>query len=332
MKASSSATAPSMGRRRAALGLGAALVAAPWLSSARAQGYPARPVSLVVPFPPGGGFDTIARPFAERLGRALGQPVVVDNRPGSGGNMGADMVARAAADGYTLLFANDFLATNPSVNRNVRYDPLKDFTPIGMVGTTQVVIAVRPDFPAKTFAELVALSRKKPLSYGTPGAGTSPHLLGEYIASTTALKTLHVPYKGAGPSVNDAIGGQIDMVLATTPSVASHIRAGKLRGIVVFGARRSAQLPEVPTLKEAGSTPVDYEVWYCLMSPAGVPAPVQARLREATAAALDKELAARLATLGYEIQSEGPEQVTRFIQRDLARWHEVVARTKISVD
>jgi len=318
-------------RRRAALGLGAAWLAGA-LPNARAQAYPARPVSMVVPFPPGGGFDTIARPFAERLGKALGQPVVVDNRPGSGGNMGTDMVARAPADGYTLLFANDFLATNPSVNRSVRYDPLKDFTPIGMVGTTQVVIAVRPDFPARTFDELVVLSQSKPLSYGTPGAGTSPHLLGEYLSSISTLKTLHVPYKGTAPSVNDAIGGQIDMVLATAPSVTSHIRAGKLRGIAVLGAQRSTQLPQVPTLKEAGAPTVDYEVWYCLMAPAGVPAPILAQLREATKTALDAELAQRLAQLGYEIHADGPDQVTRFIRRDLARWHQVVERAKITID
>jgi len=319
-------------RRRALLGLGAAALATAPVLRAWGQDFPSRPISMVVPFPPGGGFDTIARPFAERLGKRLGQAVIVDNRPGSGGNMGTDAVARAPADGYTLLFANDFLATNPSVNRNVRYDPLKDFVPVSMVGTTQVVIAVRPDFPAKNFDELVALSQKRPLSFGTPGAGTSPHLVGEYLSTISPLKTLHVPYKGTAPSVNDAIGGQIDMVYATTPSVAGHIAAGKLRGIAVFGERRSTQLPEVPTLPEAGGPAVNYEVWYCLMAPAAVPAAVLASIRDATRKALDAELGARLAQLGYAVKPGGPEEVTRLIQRDLARWKDVVARANISID
>ena len=257
-------------RRRTVLGLGAA-----WMASAVprawAQDFPSHAISMVVPFPPGGGFDTIARPFSDRLGRLLGQTVIVDNRPGGGGNMGTDIVARAPADGYTLLFANDFLATNPSVNRsNVRYDPLKDFVPVSMIGTTQVVMAVRPDFPAKNFEELVALSKRKSLSYGTPGAGTSPHLVGEYLSTISPLKSLHVPYKGTAPAVNDAMGGQIDMVYATSPSVATQIAAGKLRGMAVFGAQRSTQLPDVPTLKEIGGPSVDYEVWYCLLAPAEI--------------------------------------------------------------
>ena len=320
-------------RRRAVLGLGfgTALAGLPVLR-AWAQDFPSRPISLVVPFPPGGGFDTIARPFSERLGRVLGQTVIVDNRPGSGGNMGTDVVARAPADGYTLLFANDYLATNPSVNRNVRYDPLKDFVPVSMIGTTQVVMAVRPDFPARNFEELVALSKQKSLSYGTPGAGTSPHLVGEYLSSISPLKSLHVPYKGTAPAVNDAMGGQIDMVYATSPSVASQIAAGKLRGIAVFGAQRSTQLPDVPTLREIGGPPVNYEVWYCLLAPAAVPAPVLSTIRDATRKALDADLAARLSRLGYAVKSSGPEEVVRVIQEGLARWKDVVARANISID
>ncbi|MGJ7499442.1 Bug family tripartite tricarboxylate transporter substrate binding protein [Variovorax sp. ZT5P49] len=318
-------------RRRTVLGLGAALMGAPLLH-ARAQDFPTRPISLVVPFPPGGGFDTIARPFADRLGKLLGQTVIVDNRPGSGGNMGTDIVARAPADGYTLLFANDYLATNPSVNRNVRYDPLKDFAPVSMIGTTQVVMAVRPDFPARNFDELVALSKQKSLSYGTPGAGTSPHLVGEYLSTISPLRSLHVPYKGTAPAVNDAMGGQIDMVYATSPSVATQIAAGKLRGLAVFGAQRSTQLPEVPTLREIGGPSVDYEVWYCLLAPAAVQAPVLSVVRDATRKALDADLAARLAKLGYAVKSSSPEEVTRVIQDGLQRWKGVVAQAKISIE
>lgn len=319
------------GRRRTMLALGAALMSSPVLRVG-AQGFPARAISLVVPFPPGGGFDTIARPFADRLGKALGQAVIVDNRPGSGGNMGTDVVARAAPDGYTLLFANDYLSTNPSVNRNVRYDPLKDFVPVSMVGTTQVVMAVRPDFPAKNFEELVALSKQRSLSYGTPGTGTSPHLVGEYLSTISPLRSLHVPYKGTAPATNDAMGGQIDMVYATSPSVAPQIAAGKLRGLAVFGEHRSTQLPEVPTLQEIGGPPVNYEVWYCLLAPASVPAPVLATIRDATRKALDADLSARLAKLGYAVKSSGPEEVTRVIRDGMLRWKDVVAKAKVSMD
>lgn len=319
------------GRRRTLLGLGAALIGTP-MPHAWAKDFPARAISLVVPFPPGGGFDTIARPFADRLGKALGQTVIVDNRPGSGGNMGTDVVARAAPDGYTLLFANDYLSTNPSVNRNVRYDPLKDFVPVSMVGTTQVVMAVRPDFPARNFEELVALSTQRSLSYGTPGAGTSPHLVGEYLSTISPLRSLHVPYKGTAPAVNDAMGGQIDLVYATSPSVAPQIAAGKLRGLAVFGEHRSTQLPEVPTLQEIGGPPVNYEVWYCVLAPASVPAPVLATVREATRKVLDADLAARLAKLGYAVKPSGPDEVTRAIRDGLLRWKTVVAKAKVSIE
>jgi tripartite-type tricarboxylate transporter receptor subunit TctC len=322
---------PSPGRRKAMVAIGTGLLAGT-VGNVRAEDYPDHTITMILPFPPGGGFDTIGRPFAEKLGKALNQSVVIDNRPGSGGNYGAELVARSRPDGYTLLFANDFLATNPSVNRKVRYDPLKDFVPVGMVGVTQVVIAVSPSSPAKNFKELVALSQTKPLTYGTPGIGTSPHLLGEYLSSITALKTTHVPYKGTGPSVNDAMGGQIDMVFATTPSVANFIKADKLRGIVAVGDHRGALLPEVPTIKEAGGPQVDYEVWYCLVVPSAVPEARRDRLREAAKQALDADLGTRLLELGYELRPTGPDEVTKVLTRDLARWREVVDRAKITVE
>ena len=322
---------PSCSRRRA-LGL-LASIAIPGLGrKAYAQAYPDKRILMVVPFPPGGGFDTIARPFGERFGQLLGEPVVIDNRAGSGGNIGTDFVARAPADGYTLLFANDYLATNPSINPNVRYDPLKDFAPVGMVGTTQIVIAVRPEFEARDFAQLVAMSKKRPLTFGSPGVGTSPHLVGEYLSSISPLKILHVPYKGTAPAVTDTMGGQIDMVLATEPSVAADIAAGKLRGLAVLGGRRSTLLPEVPTLPEIGGPAINYEVWYCLMAPAATPAPVLAQLRRTTVTALDAGLTQRLAKLGYNVKPEGPEQLTALLERDLARWREVARHAKISID
>ncbi len=193
---------------------------------AMAQPFPDRPIKMVVPFPPGGGFDGIARPFAERLSAALGQPVIVDNRPGAGGNIGAEFVARAPADGYTLLFANDFLGTNPNLYKDLKYDPAKDFAPISLVGSTQMAIAVNPQRVKATDAQsLRAESQAHTLQYGTPGVGTSPHLFGELYGFNTGTRVQHIPYRGTGPAINDVLGGQIDMVFSDTSSTLPDWRA-----------------------------------------------------------------------------------------------------------
>jgi tripartite-type tricarboxylate transporter receptor subunit TctC len=267
-----------------------------------ADAWPTKPIKMVVPFPPGGGFDGIARPFAERLSAALGQTVVVDNRPGAGGNIGTEQAARSPADGYTLLFANDYLGTNPNLYKEIRYDPVKDFVPISMVGSTQMVIAVNPARVKATDAKsLKAESQGKPLQYGTPGVGTSPHLFGELYGFTTGTQFQHVPYRGTGPAITDAIGGQIDFALVTVPSVVPHAKSGKLRAIMVFGGnKRSPLLPDVPTVQEQGVQGVNHDVWYGLFAPAGTPPEVLKKLREATAAVLAQpELAQNLRQVGY---------------------------------
>ena len=313
--------------------LGAALALA--ATAAIAQPFPNHVVRLVVPFPPGGGFDGIARPFAERLSKELGQPVVVDNRAGAAGNIGAELVARAPADGYTLLFANDFLGTNPNLYKEIHYDPVKDFAPITMVGSTQMVIAVNPARVKATDAKsLKAESLDKPLQYGTPGVGTSPHLFGEMYAFSTGTRMQHVPYKGTGPAITDAIGGQIDFALVTVPSVVPHARAGKLRPLMVFGGnKRSPLLPDVPTVQEQGVKDVNHDVWYGLFAPAGTPPDVLARLRDASAKVLAQpDLAKNLRELGYEVTPSTPEALGERVKADLAKWKQVVDRAKITLE
>ncbi|MCJ0762169.1 tripartite tricarboxylate transporter substrate binding protein [Variovorax terrae] len=313
-----------------------AVLAAPLLAAAAlAQPYPNHPVRLVVPFPPGGGFDGIARPFAERLSAALGQPVVVDNRAGAGGNIGTESVARSPADGYTLLFANDYLGTNPNLYKGLKYDPLRDFAPISLVGSTQMAIAVNPAKVRATDAQsLLAESQQRTLQYGTPGVGTSPHLFGELYAFNTGTRVQHVPYRGTGPAVTDAIGGQIDFALVTVPALVQHVKAGKLRAITVIGGTtRSPLLPEVPTLAENGVRGVDHDVWYGLFAPAGTPPEVLKRLREATAAVLAQpELAERLRQLGYDLTPSTPEALSERVKTDLAKWKQVVERAKITLE
>jgi len=313
--------------------LGAALALA--ATAAIAQPFPNHVVRLVVPFPPGGGFDGIARPFAERLSKELGQPVVVDNRAGAAGNIGAELVARAPADGYTLLFANDFLGTNPNLYKEIHYDPVKDFAPITMVGSTQMVIAVNPARVKATDAKsLKAESLDKPLQYGTPGVGTSPHLFGEMYAFSTGTRMQHVPYKGTGPAITDAIGGQIDFALVTVPSVVPHARAGKLRPLMVFGGnKRSPLLPDVPTVQEQGVKDVNHDVWYGLFAPAGTPPEVLKKLRDATAKVLaEPDLVKNLREAGYEVTPSTPEQLGERVKSDLAKWKVVVERAKITLD
>lgn len=313
--------------------LGAVLALAS--ASAIAQSYPNRPVRMVVPFPPGGGFDGIARPFAERLAKELGQPVVVDNRPGAGGNIGTELAAKSPADGYTLLFANDYLGTNPNLYKEIRYDPVKDFAPITMVGSTQMVIAVNPARVKATDAKgLKAASQASPLQYGTPGVGTSPHLFGELYGFSTGTRMQHVPYKGTGPAITDAIGGQTDFALVTVPSVVPHAKSGKLRPLMVFGGnKRSPLLPDVPTVQEQGVKDVNHDVWYGLFAPAGTPPEVLARLRQASAKALAQpELAKNLRELGYEVTPSTPEALGERLKSDLAKWKQVVERAKITLD
>jgi tripartite-type tricarboxylate transporter receptor subunit TctC len=305
-----------------------------WLMSAAgtlAQTYPSRPIKMIVPFPPGGGFDGIARPFAEKLSGLLGQPVILENRPGAGGNIGLEAAKNATADGYTLVVANEILSTNPSLYKSVSYDSLRDFAPISKLGTVPIAIAVNPSVPAKDPKELIALSRARALNYGTPGVGTGPHLFGEALNLSGVMQLVHVPYKGSGPAITDTIGGQIEMVMTTLSSLAPQIRAGKLRGIAVTGSARSSFMPDLPTLAEGGATGLTYEVWYGLFAPAATPEAILRRLNESSVQALTQpDLIERLKKTGYEPGSSTPQALMEIVRTDLLKWQRVVREAKIT--
>ncbi|MEN3294519.1 MAG: hypothetical protein V7642_3772 [Burkholderiales bacterium] len=323
---------PFSSQRRAVLGRIAALTAAAAIPmKSFAQAYPARPIRLVVPFPPGGGFDSVARPLAQKMASLMKATIVVDNKAGAAGNIGTSEVARAAADGYTILFANEILGTNPYVYKSAGFDPLKDFEPIATIATTPLALAVAPDLPVRNLKDLIALSAKEPITYGTPGRGTSPHLFGEMLNLQTPLKMRHIPYRGTGPAITDAIGGQINAVLSTASSIAQHIKSGKLRGIAILSNKRSAMLPDLPTLAEAGIPGHSHDVWYVMLAPAGTPQAIVAQLREAALQALrDRDLEERLRTLGFDLTPGDGKMVTELIRRDLARWGKVVAEANIA--
>lgn len=320
-------------RRRTALRIGAVLAVGggTWTSTARAQDFPSRPIRMVVPFPPGGGFDAVARPFAEKLAAQLKQTIYIDNRAGAGGNIGTAEVARAPHDGYTILFANEILATNPNVYRSVPFDPIKDFAPIAMVATTPLALAIYPGLPAKNLPELIALSAKEPITFGTPGIGTSPHLFGELLNLKTPLKLRHIPYRGTGAAITDAMGGQTNAVLTTASALAPPIKAGKLRGIALLGDRRAALLPELPTLAEGGIKGLSHDVWYALVAPAGTPAVIVAQLRLAAMTVMsDAELGERLRKTGFEPVIGDDKAVTAMIRADLLRWGSVVTEARLA--
>jgi tripartite-type tricarboxylate transporter receptor subunit TctC len=318
--------------RRALFGFGL-LAALGVTAPLQAQSWPDKPVRIIVPFPPGGGFDGVARPFAERMGAVLGQTVLIDNRAGAAGNIGAQAAARAVPDGYTLLFANDFLATNPPMYKAPGFDPLKDFVPVSAVATVSQGIAVATSSPAKDLKDLVALSKTRPLNVGTPGIGSVPHLLTELINLEGGMRLANVPYKGSAPAVTDAIGGQVDMVLTTLPSLTPHIRAGKLRGIVVMGSKRDPSLPELPTFSEAGGSVTGGDIWYALFAPAGTPEPVLKRLREAVREVLaQNDLVERLRGVGYELGGSTPEALGQRVRSDMERWRRVIVGAKIPME
>ena len=300
------------------------------LATALAQDYPSRPIKMIVPFPPGGGMDGIARPLAEKLAALLGQPVVLENRPGASGNVGAEAAARTPADGYTLMFANDFLASNPAMYKSIGYDSLRDFTPLARAATVKMLFVVHPSSPVKDFSELAQMSKAKPVSLGTPGVGSAPHLLGELLKLEGVMNSVHIPYKGSAPAVADAMGGQVDVVLTTLPSAVSPIRAGKLRALAVTSEKRSDVLPDVPTLAESGVPGIAADIWYGLFARAGTPEPVLKRLQAATAQALAQpDLVDRLQKGGYEMAPLSPEAFGAQLRSDLARWQRVVTDAKI---
>lgn len=293
-----------------------------------AQPYPSKPIKLVVPFPPGGVSDLLARPLAERMSAAIGQPVVIENRAGATGTIAGTAVATAAPDGYTLLFGTtNEIAMSPNLFKSLPYDPTKAFTPVSPVADFPNVLVVAPHIKAATLAELIALAKAQPgkLTFASSGPGSTNHLTAELFQQITGVKVTHVPYKGGGPALTDLLGGHVDAMFATLPSAVAHIKSGKLKALAVTGERRSPALPDVPTATQAGAEGLVVTTWNGVLAPAGTPAPVIERLsREVRSAISADEVKERYAAAGAEVMALTPEQFRALIARDYARWSKLI--------
>lgn len=317
------------------LELAAAFLMAACAGFAQAQTYPSKPIRLIVPYSPGAGTDAISRILAQKIGESLGQQVVVDNRPGAGGTIGTEIVAHAAPDGYTLLFAPTSHAINPNLYAKLPFDTQKDFVPISVVASLPVVLAVEASVPAKSVAELVALAKARPgkLTMASSGNGSVFHLTGEMFKGAAGVDILHVPFKGGAPAVAALVGGQVNMAFETSVTLMPHIKSGKLRGLAVASAKRIAILPDVPTLAESGYPGILSENWYGLYAPAGTPREVISRLyAELERAIHSPDVRDKLAQQGAEIRENTPEQTASFLNAEIAKWARVIKDSGARVD
>ena len=311
----------------------AALMAALGAAPALAAAFPDKPVRIVVPFAPGGGTDLIARTLADAMSKDLGQSVIVENKPGAGTIIGTDYVAKSAPDGYTLVISTFAHAVNPSMMPKLPYATDKAFTPVVLIGRSPNVLVVRPDRPYKTVQEILAYAKANPgkLTFGSQGNGTSAHLAGELFKSLAKVDMVHVPYRGAGPAMTDLLGGQIDMMFATSSAVGSHINAGRLRAVAVTTPQRSPALEGVPTIAESGVPGYAAESWYGLYAPAGTPRDVVMRLNTATKRAVQSEaFRNRIEGEGLVTSAGAPEELDRYVRNEEARWSKVVKEANIT--
>lgn len=318
--------------RRAGFALALALVSGAVL----AQAYPSRPIRLIVPFPPGGGTDIIARELVNKIVTEQGWTVVVDNRPGSGGNLGVDAAAKAAPDGYTLVLGQTSnLAINPTLYPKLPYSPMRDLAAIGLVASSPLAIVVAADSPYKTLADVVAAAKAKPgvLNFATSGNGTVAHLATEMLQRAADVKLTHVPYKGASQGVTDVIGGQVQLYVSSVPTLISFVKGGKMRALAVTSAKRADDLPSVPTVAESGYKGFEAVTWFGLAGPAAMPRDVVVKWN----AALNKALAApdlrkKLAGQGADVETGTPEKFSALIRDDIGRWGKVVRESGATID
>ncbi len=301
---------------------------------AAAQPYPTKPIRLIVPFAPGGGVDIVGRHIAQKLGEGVRQPVVVDNRAGAGGTLGAELVQRAVPDGYTLVIVSTSYAVNANLYR-MPYNPVEQVSPVGLIGTAPFIVAVHPSVPADSMNKLVELARKNPgkLNYGSTGQGAITHLATELLNLMAGINMTHIPYKGAGPALTDLLGGQLDVLLGSTLSTLPHVKSGKLRAIAVTTSRRSPVLPDTPTVAESGVAGYDCALWYAIWGPPNLPDAVSGRLNDELKRILSSaEMKDRLAHEGMVPSHLSRPELRAFLKDEIAKWGKVVKAVGVKLE
>ncbi|QYY25034.1 tripartite tricarboxylate transporter substrate binding protein [Diaphorobacter sp. MNS-0] len=303
---------------------------------ALAQNFPTKPITIIVPFSAGGTTDILARIVGQGLTTELGQSVVVDNKPGAGGNIGGSLAAKAAADGYTLFMGTvGTHAINQSLYKKMPFDPVKDFAPLSRVATVPNLLVAHPSQPFKTVKEMIAYAKANPgkITFGSPGSGASPHVSGELFKSMTGTDLLHIPYKGSAPAMTDLLGGQTSVMFDNMPSAIQHVRSGKLRPIAVTTAKRSPELPDVPTIAEAGVPGYEATSWFGMFAPAGTPKPVLDKLHAALIKVLNQaDVKKKIAEQGGDVVAETPAQFAAFIKAESVKWGKVVKESGATAD
>jgi tripartite-type tricarboxylate transporter receptor subunit TctC len=310
------------------------LCAASLSISAFAQSYPTKTIKLVIPFPAGGATDIIGRTLAQKLSERLGQSVVVENKPGAGGSIGADFAAKSAADGYTLLLATSSThSIGPILNKNIAYNPEKDFAPISYVASAASVLIVSPSIPVKNVAELIALAKTKPLTFGSSGNGTVVHLQSEYFAHLAGISLTHIPYKGTALAIPDLASGQVTMMFDSIPSAAPHIKGGRVKALAVTSSKTSGLLPDVPTIDASGLKGYEADTYFGLFAPAGTPAEILARIhKEVAALVTTPEIKERFAAQGVEPVGSDGAALTDTLRKETQKWARVIEQAKVKLD
>ena len=321
--------------RRRLLAASAAAALAPGLiarAQTREEAWPSRHVRLIVPFPPGGGTDAVGRILSTRLAEMWGQQIIIENRGGAGSNVGSEAGARAAPDGYTMLFAAFPFATNRFIYRTIPYDPIADFTPITLIGTFPNIMVVPNTSPAKSVAEFIAYAKanRGDITFGSSGIGTSPHLNGELFMRMAGIEMTHIPYRGAGPAITDLIPGRLTMMFNTSGSLMPHVQSGRLRALAVSSGKRFSAVPELPTVAESGVPGFDVSSWYGLLVPSKTPPAIVRKMNaDAVSAMREPEIRKRLEGLGLEVAASTPEEFGAFIKAEMTKWEPVIKAANI---
>ncbi|MBU3590442.1 tripartite tricarboxylate transporter substrate binding protein [Polynucleobacter sp. 78F-HAINBA] len=305
-------------------------------ANANAQEWPSKPIRWIVPFPPGGAMDVIARALADKSSKSLGQAIIVENKPGAGGNIGAELVARSDADGYTMIITSIGMATNKFLYPKLPYDPVKDFSPVSLVAVVPNVLVTNATQPnVKTVSDVIANAKAQPgrLTYASAGNGTSIHLAGEVFTSLAKIDMQHIPYKGSGPAVTDLIGGQVNYMFDSITSAKPHIASGKIRAIGLTTTKRSKSLPGVPTIAESGLPGYDVTPWFAVFVPSGTPAPIIKKLNKALVSSLESpEIKEKFENIGAEPVGSSPEETAKYLNKEIERWGKVISTNGIKAD